>query len=539
MPHPPQDGEPKGTPAPRSLQARREHLSTSPGSARRQAPTDAAAESALQRQEQTRAERRTAQAENAHSARQAFGITALSGVLPGLGLAFTRKRRLGLLMVAVTLIILLATAFWAGSSGLSSAAQLLTAKGLLMLLGLVILCGLLWVLGVMLTAQETVRDSWSQRTVWGHRLFATALCAIVAMPAAAGTQYVLVTRDALGAITSDTDSGRADSTVDPVSGANAWKDIPRVNVLLIGSDAGEDRTNVRTDTLMVASINTKNGDTTLISIPRNLQKVPFPKTNPLYKKYPDGFDCGTECIMDAVWVEAEVNNKDLFPSSTKNPGWDTTVGVVSQIIGQPIDYSVVVDLDGFKRVVNAMGGVEIDVKQRLPMGGTVQGGYVNLSQVKRWLEPGKQKLDGEEALWYARSRATTNDEDRTRRQRCMINALVSQSDPFTLLRKFPEIMAVAKEKIRFNIPQDDLPAFASLVETMQKGNMHSVNLGKDAIDSWDPDFAKIRSLVKKAITTPQPKKKATASATASASTSTTSTTTSSAVPTIADTSSQC
>ncbi len=65
--------------------------------------------------------------------------------------------------------------------------------------------------------------------------------------------------------------------------SDPWKGIPRVNLLLLGSDAGKDRTGVRTDSMMVASINTKTGNTVLIGLPRSLQKVPFPESNPLHQ----------------------------------------------------------------------------------------------------------------------------------------------------------------------------------------------------------------------------------------------------------------
>ena len=74
--------------------------------------------------------------------------------------------------------------------------------------------------------------------------------------------------------------------------ADPWAGTPRVNVLLLGSDAGADRTGVRTDSMMVASINTRTGDTVLFGLPRNLQNVPFPEHDPLHKLFPQGFNCG-------------------------------------------------------------------------------------------------------------------------------------------------------------------------------------------------------------------------------------------------------
>ena len=278
-----------------------------------------------------------------------------------------------------------------------------------------------------------------------------------------------------------------------------------------------------TDYDELLAVDTKTGDTVLISVPRNLQKVPFPADNPLKKVYPNGFDCGNECLMDAVWEEAATKNRDKFPADEANPGLNTTREVVQEIVGLPIDYTTVVDLSGFTKLVDAMGGVTMNVPTRIPIGGVIRNGYVVPGSITDWIEPGYQRLNGHQALWYSRSRATTSDDDRMRRQRCMVNALVSQSNPFSLLQKFPDIMAVAENNISFDIPQEHLPAFATLVETMQKGTMRSVNLSPPIIKGYDPDYAKIRALVKQATTAPPEKTapKSTGSPTPTPSTTTT------------------
>lgn len=451
----------------------------------------------------SRSDRRDQEAQNVHDVRRAYRVTGLSALLPGLGLLFTRRRTLGTVMSLAALLVLVLTAYSLISGGIiSGAARFLTARGLMLLLALFVIGGLLWVLGIMLTAQETRRDGWAMRTVWWHRGFAALLCFVVATPAAIGAQYVLITQDAFSKMAQDRFTGRGGAARTPQAGDDPWRDVPRVNMLLIGSDAGRDREGVRTDSVMFASVDTHTGDTTLVSIPRNLQNVPFPKDNPLYKKYPKGFDCGTECLMDAVWHEAAVKNRKLFPKSEKNPGLNTTREVVQEIVGQPIDYSMVVDLSGFQQLVDAMGGVDVNVAERLPIGGVVRNGAIVPGSITGWIEPGFQKLDGREALWYSRSRATTSDHDRTRRQRCMVNAIVSQVDPPTMLQKFPGIMDAAGDNITFDIPQKYLPAFATLAETMKKGNMRSVNLAPPTIQGSDPDYKKIERLVQKGIDTP-------------------------------------
>lgn len=180
--------------------------------------------------------------------------------------------------------------------------------------------------------------------------------------------------------------------------------------------------------MIVASIDPQTGNTVLVSIPRNLEHVPFPASDPLHALHPEGFYCpqvgaGHECLISAVWKAAE-DNRALFKDD-KNPGLTGIRDVIQEITGLKMDYSTVVDLDGFSALVDAMGGVMVDVKQRLPIGGEVDSSG-RLRGETGWVEKGYQRLDGFHALWYARSRVLSDDFDRMRRQRCLIGVIVDQ-----------------------------------------------------------------------------------------------------------------
>ena len=92
-------------------------------------------------------------------------------------------------------------------------------------------------------------------------------------------------RPRAGRLTSPTASAKG-HTADPDE-PDPWADIPRVNIALLGSDAGRDRIGVRTDSMMVVSIDTRTGDALLIGIPRNLENVPIPDGNPLSRLWPN------------------------------------------------------------------------------------------------------------------------------------------------------------------------------------------------------------------------------------------------------------
>ena len=202
----------------------------------------------------------------------------------------------------------------------------------------------LWVGSIVLTAEQLAAGA---ARLAGPGRFAVVACTLVGPP---GRPRGAVPRGAVerhrrGVRGAGRPRSR-DVALADVDAPDPWADVPRVNTLLIGSDAGKDRWGTRTDSLMVVSTNTKTGDTLLIGIPRNLERVPFPVDNPLHALYPNGYDCGDECLMNGIWTLAE-GRPDLFPG-IENPGRQATVDVVGEITGLDIDHSVVINLRGFR-----------------------------------------------------------------------------------------------------------------------------------------------------------------------------------------------
>jgi len=297
-----------------------------------------------------------------------------------------------------------------------------------------------------------------------------------------------------------------------------WKDIPRVNLLLLGSDAGADRTGVRTDSMMVVSIDTKTGNTVLIGLPRNLQRVPFPESNPLHAYWPNGFDCGSECLLNAVWNQASVQHPDLFRGNP-NPGLTTTRDVISEITGLRIDTYATINLAGFQGLVNAMGGVDVNVTRRIPIGGGHNQRTGAALPITGWIEPGRQHLNGYKALWFSRSREGSDDYDRMRRQRCMVGNLVDQVNPVSLLAKYADLANVLKKNVTTDIQQDQLQAWVTLTQRMKNGKITSLPFTSNVISTVHPDYPAIREYVHDAIY-PKPASKPTSTATGTAGTST-------------------
>lgn len=423
-----------------------------------------------------------------------FGLTALSTVLPGAGLIPTRRRSFGLLLMLGALLLGALVLFYAWRKGFVVAALDLAVRPriLVTLLVATVVGAVLWCAGILLTASETSPRGPGRG--W-RALFAAVCCLLVVAPAVTAVRYLTIQHDVVSVLTGSNDADEED--------ANAWADKPRVNVLLLGSDAADDRVGVRTDSMMVASIDTQSGQTVLFSLPRNLEFAPIPSSNPLSTLYPNGYDCGDECLLNGIWTLA-TDHPDLFPGDD-NPGLTSTRDVIGEILGLEIDRSLVVSLRGFQSLVDAMGGIDINVKERVCVSCKLVGGRIVFTDDKeRWIETGQQHLDGYHALWYARSRAGSDDYSRMRRQRCVTGAIIDQAKPVQLLRNYPALANVVKDNLTIDIPTSELPAWAELVGTIQEeGSIRSLPITNKVVRVADPDYAKIRRLVQSALNPPR------------------------------------
>jgi LCP family protein required for cell wall assembly len=265
----------------------------------------------------------------------------------------------------------------------------------------------------------------------------------------------------------------------------------RYNILLLGSDARADRTGIRPDSMTVASIDTTTGRVVLVSLPRNLQNVPFSKGSPMRKVYPYGYNCGPTCLLNAVHTTAQ-NRTDLYPHS-KDPGLDATIDAIQGVTNLKINYYVMVNLNGFKGLVDAVGGVTIDVKTRIAMFGH-DDAWKNA-----YIEPGTQKLNGQKALWYARSRVQSDDYTRMGRQKCLMAAMVSQLSPQKVLFNATKIAKSGKQLLSTNIPAKELGQFADLALKSRGEKIATVSIVPPQFSTVTPDFPAIQSTIQKAI----------------------------------------
>lgn len=270
----------------------------------------------------------------------------------------------------------------------------------------------------------------------------------------------------------------------------------RYNVLLLGADSGDDRWGLRTDSMTVASIDADTGRTVLIGLPRNLQNFRFAKDSVMGEQFPDGFNC-EGCYLNGVSTWAE-DNRELFGKS-KTPGIDATSEAIEGITGLDIHYWALVDLKGFEDLVDAVGGVELNVRDRIPVGGLG-------SDVTGYIEPGVRKLNGHDALWFARAREGSDDYSRMARQKCVMSAMAAQISPTTLVQHYKEITKATSGLIETNVPRSQFAEFVELALKAKDQKMSTVSLVPPAVNTADPDLAKIQAMVQKGIDKAEGKK---------------------------------
>ena len=241
---------------------------------------------------------------------QGFGAvvtwTVIGSFLPGSGLLAAGRRGAGWLFVLLTLFVGAAVAAFVllGNAKHTALSVAFDVNDLMRVALVLSAAALLWAL-VVLASHLCLRRFTVLTPVQG--LLSTVLVgAIVAgggLVAAKAASISLIQRELLQDVTAN--GTQVDNGGKPQPGqADPWVNTPRVNVLLIGSDAGADRQGVRTDSVILASIDTHTGDTVLFGVPRNLQHVPFPPGTPMSQQYPDGFYCqdaNNPCLFNALW----------------------------------------------------------------------------------------------------------------------------------------------------------------------------------------------------------------------------------------------
>lgn len=445
--------------------------------------------------------------------RRAWWLVAMNFLVPGSAQVLAGNRRLGRVGLAATLVmwVLVVLTIVAALVWPTLIVDLGVNGFVLLVVQLVLLAyAVLW---VVLTV-DTLRLVRLVKTRPGARplVAATAILGLVIGSGGAvyaAQQLLAPAREALASIFTN--------NAPPVPPSNGY-----YNILLLGADSGLGRDSMRFDSISVVSVNAETGAVHITGIPRDLAHVPF-SAGPMHDLYPDGLEghisqtCGwgpgINQLMNAVEICREDRGAGLYPDAAANsstPAIEATKDAAEGILGIDIPYYAFVDMKGFADIVDALGGVDITVQERLPKGGgPAYDGQSAEDWAIGWIEAGPQHMDGDTAQWYARSRYTTSDADRMRRQRELQQAILAQANPANVLTRFQEVAAAGEDLVQTDIPSSLLGFFVNLAVKAKDQPVQTLELTLDGagIDTDNPTpeaYAHVRELIQQALYPPSP-----------------------------------
>jgi LCP family protein required for cell wall assembly len=238
-----------------------------------------------------------------------------------------------------------------------------------------------------------------------------------------------------------------------------WNGTGRLNILLIGTDKRPNEGTWNTDTLIVASIDPASHQVAMFSLPRDTVGVPLP---PIPARATFGATYNLK--INSLFLQARAR-PDLFPGG----GYEALKDTLGYLYGIPISYFVEVDFTGFKTVVDALGGVTVNVQ--VPVVDDYYPGENGTIRV--YIQTGVQHMTGSQALIYARSRHGSSDFDRASRQQRVLLSLRQQADFATLIQRLPDLVQSTSQAVKTDFPIAKLPQLIDLASKIDIANVRS------------------------------------------------------------------
>lgn len=240
----------------------------------------------------------------------------------------------------------------------------------------------------------------------------------------------------------------------------------RKNVLLLGMDARKGETMARTDTIMLASMDTEKQQLAVLSIPRDTR------------------------------VQIPGHGMEKINSATLYGGPELAMSTVSDLLGVPVEDYVLTNYEGFKEIIDTLGGVTIDVEQRMYHYDPQDGGIYTIN-----LRPGVQRLDGNKALQYVRYRGyALGDIDRAGHQQKFLAALTKEVLQAETVLKLPKLVSKLDDAVATNMSFAELAKLANTARKMTEANIVTQTLPGTFLDYhgtsyWSVDPAQARLAV--------------------------------------------
>lgn len=232
-------------------------------------------------------------------------------------------------------------------------------------------------------------------------------------------------------------------------------------MLILGRGGRENDAPDLTDSIILGHYNKEQNSFVTVSIPRDL------------------------LIQSKILGRVKIN--EVYPGTKKALGEEAAMNhlleTVSQITGKEIRLYTMIDFNGFRKLIDAVGGVDIEVPERLydPEYPTKNWGYTIVD-----IPVGLQHFDGDKALKYSRSRHTTSDFDRSRRQQLVIQALkdkLTSLDVLSSPKKIESIYSAVADSIQTNMSLKDIFKMAKISSKIDKENIYSHALDVSCFDA--------------------------------------------------------
>ena len=238
-----------------------------------------------------------------------------------------------------------------------------------------------------------------------------------------------------------------------------------INIALLGSDRRPQWTGFNTDVIIIISVHPALGEVAMLSIPRDLYV------------YLPGY--GMQRINTAFSIGERVN----YPGGGPALFADT----VRYNFGLPIHHYAKVEMDGFSRIVDTVGGVDVNVTCSY-RDWRLRSPSLDPEVEQNWhlytVPTGVRHMDGDLALWYARSRKLSSDFDRGRRQQEVLRALYREFLSLQLLPRIPELYRDLRDTVTTDLALTDLLSLAPLAARIDTADVRSRFIGRDEVTSW-------------------------------------------------------
>jgi len=443
-------------------------------------------------------------------------ISALaSALIPGLGQLRNGQRRKGIILISLSAVIVAITGFlvWRRPLTLLTWGVQPTALGWLLIGNGALLSFRAYAAGDALV-NSVERGATGRARATGAAFLGFVAAGLLVLPHAITGYGLILDKDLLTAVFAPSPDPTAPTTMQPIATLptggdpsstlapatstttttipiRLWEGTERLNVLLLGGDAGVGRTGVRTDTIILASLDPETGDVALFGVPRNIAQVPLPESLGIWS-----CDCFPS-IVNELW-DYGVRNPERFPGSRPS-GAAALIAGVEELTGVPIHHFALVNLVGFVDLIDAIGGVEITVTERI-----FDADYPHEDGSTEVIDlaPGTYDMDGHLALAYARTREGSDDYNRMGRQRCLLQAVAAQADPVSVARSFANITNTIKNNLLTDIPLERLPDLIQIIPKLDPARIVAVGFeppdytGPRTADFYPtPDLAAIQGVV--------------------------------------------